>query len=111
LYVPKSRVPLCRISGPFEPGGATGLGGLNRRPCVGISNTSPKIRPWATLELPEVLNLHYPLAALTHELQLAVEVENLNAVAASFKDTAQHVVVSSQAGARSKQFYFERLNG
>ena len=39
------------------------------------------------------------LAALAHELQTAVQVQNLDTVAAAFEDTAQKVVIISQASA------------
>ena len=77
LNIPVSRVTYCRVRGPPEPSGATRLRGFDRRPSVCISGASPEVRPKAAFERPEVFKLHYPLATLAHELQLAVEVQNL----------------------------------
>src|SRR6478736_3454643 len=111
LNIPVSRVTYCRVRGPPEPSGATRLRGFDRRPSVCISGASPEVRPKAAFERPEVFNFHYPLATLAHELQLAVEVQNLDAVAASVEDAAQHVIVVSEACASRAQLRLQCFNG
>ena len=69
--------------------------GLDRCPCIGISCPSPEVRPRTAFELPEVLDFHNPLAAPAHELQTAVQVQNLYTIPAAFEDTAQKVVIVS----------------
>ena len=74
LNIPMSWISLGRVCGPFEFSAPTSFCGFDRRPCVSISGASPEVGPGATFQLPKVLDLHYPLAALAHELQTAVEV-------------------------------------
>ena len=49
----------------------------------------PQIRPGATLKRREIIHFHHALAAFADELQAAVQIENLDAVAATRKDAAQ----------------------
>ena len=88
------------FAAPRNRGGPTCFRGLDRCPCVGISGSSPEVGPRTAFELPEVLDFHNPLAALAHELQTAVQVQNLYTIPAAFEDTAQKVVIVSQASAR-----------
>ena len=100
LHVPVSRISLRRVGGALEASDPAAPRLFDRYSGIGISCSGPEIRPRATFQLAEILDLHHPLAAFAHELQAAVEVQNLDAIAASGQNAAQDLVVSRKALAR-----------
>ena len=60
---------------------------------VGVPDALPEIRPGTSLERREIVDLHHALSAFAHELKAAVEIENLDAVAAAGQHAAQQVIV------------------
>jgi hypothetical protein len=69
--------------------GTPKLSGSNSRLGVDIALILPEVRPWAALDRAEVRDLHDALAAVGHEDEVAVEIENLDAVARCFEQTSQ----------------------
>src|SRR5580692_2503155 len=108
LNVPISRIPLRGIGRALEPPGSARLRCLNRAQGVGTSLTGPKVRPWTALELAEVLDLHDPLAAFTHELQAALQVEDFDAVSAASQHAPQNLIIACEAGSGRGQFSVQR---
>src|SRR6185437_10899535 len=108
LHVPISRRADRGIGRALKAGGAAGNRGRHRRLGFGIALTSPEIRPRTALQLAEILDLHDALTAFAHELKAAVEIEDLDAIAASGQDAAQNVGVTRQASASRSQLAIQR---
>ena len=51
----------------------------------------PEIRPWASLQQAEIVDLHHALAAVAHELKAPLQIEHLDAVTASGQPRAAAV--------------------
>jgi len=85
--------------------------GLDRIHCLGVAGAGPKIRPRTSLQRAEIIHLHDALAAFTHELKTPVEVQDLDAIAASCQHPAQHIGVAGQPVAGSAKFALKRRNG
>ncbi len=74
-----------------------GLGRHDGRFGVGAPLAFPEVRPGTAPNGGEVAHLHDALAALAHEDQLAVEVENLDAIAGGRQDAAEELGVRAVA--------------
>ena len=111
LNVPIARVAFRRVGSSAEPRGVAGPGAGHGGERVSISLAGPKSRPGAPLQRAEILDFHHPLAAFAHEDQAAFEIEDLDAIAATGKDTPQQVGVFDQIGAGGAQLGVQSLDG
>ena len=60
---------------------ATGSGDFNRSPCIEIALALPQVGPETTLDRIEVSDFHDAFGDVRHEYELAIKIENLDAVA------------------------------
>ena len=111
LNVPIARVALRSVGCSSEPRGVAGSRAGNSRKRVRISLTGPESRPRTPLQRAEVLDLHHALAAFAHENKAAFEIEDLDAIAATGKDTSQQVGVADKIRAGVAQFRAQGLDG
>ena len=62
-----ARVAPGGIGGALEASDAAGFCQFHRASRFGIGVAGPEFGPWTTLELPEVVDFHHPLAAFAHD--------------------------------------------
>ena len=86
MDIPVAVIARRGIGGAVEAVAAAGARLGDGAAGLGVARIGPEIRPRAAFEDAEVGDLHHPLAALAHELQAAVEIEDLDAIAAARED-------------------------
>ena len=86
----------------------TGNGGLNSGRSVDVALPFPKVRPGTTLQFAEILDLHDALAAFAHELEAALKVENLDAIAASRENSTKQIAIVDEDGAGGVELTLQR---
>ena len=111
LNVPIARVALGGVGRAPESRGLALPGAGDSGHGMRVSLAGPELRPGATLQHAEIVDLHHALAALAHEDQAAVEIEDLDAIAAAGQHAAQQIGVAHERRAGVAQFAMQSFDG
>ena len=93
LNVPKARRAFRGVRCALEMSRLAADGRRHRSLRISVPDALPEIRPGTSLERGKIVDLHHALSAFAHELKAAVEIQNLDAVAAAGQHAAQQVIV------------------